>query len=118
MSDSNQLVRKSKRVAISEVYVDVLYSDDDKTKQAIMPERVSTLDLQWPRGNESLLERVDYLTSIFPFELVELRETRPNSSQAGLWTATLKYDGMLKDKARFEENFLALLVPRRSEFIA
>ena len=118
MSATNQIAKPSKRVAISEVYLEVLFVDEGQTAKSLPEERMSKLELQWPRGNQSLLERMDYLTSMLPFEMLELHETRPGSALSGLWTVFLKFDGMPKDKRRFEENFMALLNPNRSEFVA
>ena len=89
--------------------VEVLFSADPQSLAASDVTALTRVDLQWPSGRASLMERVDYLTSIFPFELIDLRETRPQSSEIGNWTARFTYHGSAIDRPRFESNFAGLI---------
>ena len=89
--------------------VEVLFRADAQSLAAAQNADLTKIDLHWPSGRSSLLERVDYLTSIFPFELIDIREPKPNSAELGNWIASFTYHGSTADRPRFESNFASLL---------
>lgn len=95
--------------------VEILYSVDNDFLAASSISEITAFEFRWPSGRSSLLGRLDYLTSIFPFELLDIKTTNVAELQRKTWIARFKYDGASKDRARFEENFSKLLMPQPNE---
>lgn len=72
------------------------------------------LEINWPGKAGSLLDRMDYLTSIFPFHIIKIQEREIGSGDSGAWRLSLRYWGPVSDHAHMLRNFTKLVVPPKT----
>jgi len=94
---------------------EVIFTENALMARARSNGRAFAWHVDWPGQPGSLLERMDYLTTIFPFDLVDIRESEPGSGADGHWKILLIYKGTESAKARMSNNFFDLILPRRKE---
>lgn len=94
---------------------EVIFTENALVARVRNDGRAFSWHVDWPGQAGSLLERMDYLTTIFPFDLIDIRESEPGSGADGHWKILLIYKGTESAKARMSDNFFDLILPRRKE---
>ena len=90
-----------------------LFFDPSAATANVANDTVFTTEIVWRSGPQSLVDRLDYLTSLFPFNMIEIAEAAPGSAAEGRWQIKLHYWGNKTYKVHLLNNFLSLIEPRR-----